>query len=913
MVLDNADDVNMFIDTNSDTSSTLGLHKASDDPLIMYLPDAERGRILITTRDTGAALNFTGSEDKIIQIKPMSIADAKFLMYRKLDQYHSSDPDVERLVALLGALPLALTQAASYINTSGRRMTLDKYITLLTTTQLSGLKLLEREIQDDRRDASQSGSIVTTWQISFDHIKQRNPGACELLCFMAMLDCQCLPRFLLSSFAPDELDLEDYLSLLIQFSFVTQGESEAVFKIHFLVALAVRRWLTSRNEYDKWNSKALKIFSKSFPGRVKGDWIGKQVYEDRDKILPHVHRVLQYYSTEREDLLCRASLLLCITEDALDRECFQQRPLEAVVALELRQQLLGENHILTAEAHAILGRVRKFEGDFETSKRHLENAQRIALTDSGSEDILKGDIALFLAELLESLDQTKEAESLIRQTVDARRKAFGDENLATLHSMEVLGRFYQRINQYSDAEIIQRASVNAYQKLLGRSHPATLCSIICLVYTHLYSNSLSQAEPYLDTMDRILETSESEPHINIEIAACRLIQGLLRRDFPKTLKIVDYALKELSVECGVDSTIFYNFSKWAVTVWARMDHLDDAKRLTGQLYSNMREKLGHDHPQTLEAMMNLAEILASSKEILQAEALTQQALTLSQARYGNQHPVTLHLERDASGVLKNMGKYESATQLATHAYNLRRETMGHDHFRTVEALNSLAAVYLAREDYITAEQKFVQVVEGYRKIHGFDHPSTVRAIKDLIDCFSPLERATQIPNLENYADLAVKFWETRLGAEHRNTIVAEHNRIMVKRGLGKYDESAKLATLLLEKQRRVLPQDDSLTLTTMSSLASCYSFLGRYKEEEELARYVLKHTEKTFGPENEGTIRRMRNLSWVLSRTGQVEELEEVEQSIYYLKKRTLGANHVDTKQALKSWESTRQRLSGLK
>jgi tetratricopeptide (TPR) repeat protein len=830
MVLDNADDVNMFIDTNSDTSSTLGLHRASDDPLIMYLPDAERGRILITTRDTGAALNFTGSEDKIIQIKPMSIADAKFLMYRKLDQYHSSDPDVERLVALLGALPLALTQAASYINTSGRRMTLDKYITLLTTTQLSGLKLLEREIQDDRRDASQSGSIVTTWQISFDHIKQRNPGACELLCFMAMLDCQCLPRFLLSSFAPDELDLEDYLSLLIQFSFTTQGESEGLFKIHFLVALAVRRWLTSRNEYEKWNSRALKILSKSFPGRVKGEWIGKEVFEDRNKFLPHVHRVLQYFSTEREDLLCRASLLLCITEDALGRQCFQQHPLEAVEALELRQQLLGENHILTAEAHAILGRVRKFEGDFETSKRHLEIAQRIALTDTGAENILKGDIALYLAELLASLDQTKEAESLIRQTMDARRKAFGDNHSATLHSMEVLGLFYQGIGQYSDAEIIQRASVNTCQKLFGRSHPSTLCSILDLVLTYLLSNSLSQAESYLDTMDRILEASESEPHIKIGIALCRLFQGFLRQDVPKTLNFVDYMMKGLSVEFGVDSTVFCVFSKLAIIVWADMDHVDDAKCLAGQLYSNMGEKLGNDHPQTLEAMLSLAEVLTSGNENLQAEALTQQALTLSRARHGNQHPVTLQLEKVGSEILMDTGKYEPATQLANHAYSLRRETMGHDHFRTVEALNSLAAVYLAREDYTTAEQKFVQVVEGYRKIHGFDHPFTVRAIGNLIRCVRPPERATQIPNCENYADLAVKFWDTRLGAEHRETIKAEYNQIVVKQGLERYDEGAKLAAPLLEKQRRVLPQDDSLTLMTMSSLACCYSFFGEVQE-----------------------------------------------------------------------------------
>lgn len=145
------------------------------------------------------------------------------------------------------------------------------------------------------------------------------------------------------------------------------------------------------------------------------------------------------------------------------------------------------------------------------------------------------------------------------------------------------------------------------------------------------------------------------------------------------------------------------------------------------------------------------------------------------------------------------------------------------------------------------------------------------------------------------------------------TMKAEHNRLAMEQGLGKYDESVKLAAPLLEKQRRVLPQDNSLTLMTMSSLGRCYSFLGRYKEEEELTRYVLKHNEKTFGPENKETIRMMVELSKVLSCTGQVEELEEVRQSIYYLRKRTLGANHVNRIQALKSWESTRQELSGLK
>lgn len=102
-------------------------------------------------------------------------------------------------------------------------------------------------------------------------------------------------------------------------------------------------------------------------------------------------------------------------------------------------------------------------------------------------------------------------------------------------------------------------------------------------------------------------------------------------------------------------------------------------------------------------------------------------------------------------------------------------------------------------------------MEGFGKIYGFDHLFTVRAIGNLICCVSAERREARVPGCENYADLAVKFWETRLGPEHRATITAEHNRIAIKEGLGKYDECAELAALLLEKQRRVLPQDNSLT------------------------------------------------------------------------------------------------------
>jgi hypothetical protein len=130
-------------------------------------------------------------------------------------------------------------------------------------------------------------------------------------------------------------------------------------------------------------------------------------------------------------------------------------------------------------------------------------------------------------------------------------------------------------------------------------------------------------------------------------------------------------MKTTAVEFGVDSAVFFAFSQLAVRTWISMDRVDDAKGLARQIYSNMREKLGYDHPLTLEAMISLSETLRSNEETLQAEELVQQALSLSRARQGTQHPAALQVQMLAYEVMINTGNHECAAQLAAHVYNVR--------------------------------------------------------------------------------------------------------------------------------------------------------------------------------------------------------------------------------------------------
>ena len=67
-----------------------------------------------------------------------------------------------QLLETLGYLPLAITQAAAYINRRAPRMTISGYLEEFRKNDKKKANLLNRDAGDLRRDGSASNSVVTT-------------------------------------------------------------------------------------------------------------------------------------------------------------------------------------------------------------------------------------------------------------------------------------------------------------------------------------------------------------------------------------------------------------------------------------------------------------------------------------------------------------------------------------------------------------------------------------------------------------------------------------------------------------------------------------------------------------------------------------------------------------------------------
>ncbi|KAH6995530.1 P-loop containing nucleoside triphosphate hydrolase protein [Ilyonectria sp. MPI-CAGE-AT-0026] len=213
MVLDNVDDVNLFYPNSSAGRDGAACHPADENPaalgmqrpLAAFLPKRRDGIILITSRSMDVAEKLTGSHKAIYRIAAMDHAQALQLFRNKLegDMDTNAAPD---LLRALDHIPLAITQAAAYINRRAPRISVKAYLDAFRESDKKKGSLLNSDAGDLRRDETVSNSVVTTWQVTLDQIRRERPSAANLLSFMSFFNPQGIPEFALRDYKDDLAD-----------------------------------------------------------------------------------------------------------------------------------------------------------------------------------------------------------------------------------------------------------------------------------------------------------------------------------------------------------------------------------------------------------------------------------------------------------------------------------------------------------------------------------------------------------------------------------------------------------------------------------------------------------------------------------------------------------------------------------
>ncbi|KAK0756133.1 hypothetical protein N5P37_011345 [Trichoderma harzianum] len=249
LVFDNADEIGMWVDQSLQESSRL----------IDYMPKSVHGSIIFTTRDKKAAVRLAGRN--VVELSAMSEEDGKELLEKCLvDQEPVSQQDVEALLVQLMYLPLAIVQAAVYINTNG--IALGDYLSLLEEQEEDVIDLLSEDFEDDGRYHDLKNPIATTWLISFEQIRHRDPLAADYLSFMACVDAKDIPQSLLPPGQSRKQEMEA-MGTLQGYSFIAKRSVGSAVTVHRLVHLAMRNWLRKEGLLSHWASKTIAILAKN--------------------------------------------------------------------------------------------------------------------------------------------------------------------------------------------------------------------------------------------------------------------------------------------------------------------------------------------------------------------------------------------------------------------------------------------------------------------------------------------------------------------------------------------------------------------------------------------------------------------------------------------------------------------------
>jgi hypothetical protein len=244
LVFDNADDIDMWI----------GKSRQELGCLIEYLPKSKRGVIIFTTRDRKTAVKL--ANQNIVEVPEMDeVAGMQLLQKCLVDRNLVNCQDKPTtLLAQLTYLPLAIVQAAAYINEND--ITLEEYISLLAEQEEDVIDLLSEEFEDKGRYRDVKNPVATTWLISFEQIRQRDPFAADYLSFMACVDAKDIPLSLLPPGQSRKKET-DAIGTLKAYSFITKRPADLAVDIHRLVQLATRNWLRRKELLHHWTSRAI--------------------------------------------------------------------------------------------------------------------------------------------------------------------------------------------------------------------------------------------------------------------------------------------------------------------------------------------------------------------------------------------------------------------------------------------------------------------------------------------------------------------------------------------------------------------------------------------------------------------------------------------------------------------------------
>ena len=428
---------------------------ASPSAVQHALPPAGRGQVLVTSQYP----HWPGSQALEVPVLDRDVA-AKFLLART----NSADlTAAQHLATELGGLPLALEQAAAYMQATGRSIA--DYLALF---QQRRADLLGRG-----EPAGYSKQVSTTWALAFDRLAHAAPLAVGLLRLLACYAPEQIPLRLLFGTVPnvtetlpaeiltilsDPLAADDAIVSLRSFSLISPPENGHV-SVHRLVQ-AVTLDQIPADQVKSWRQAAGLLIEAALPGDPRKP----DAWPAYSALLPHAQATLPADS----DGMRRIANFLGHSGNYTAARALQQQIVDTMT------RTLGAEHPDTLTPRINLAYWTGQAGDLAAARDQYADLLPVSEQIHGAEHQKTLIIRAHLATWTGQAGDPATARDQYAALLPILERVLGAEHLYTMSSRVNLAYWTGQAGDPAAARDQVAALLPARERVLGAEHPYTL-------------------------------------------------------------------------------------------------------------------------------------------------------------------------------------------------------------------------------------------------------------------------------------------------------------------------------------------------------------------------------------------------------------------------------------------------------
>jgi CHAT domain-containing protein/Tfp pilus assembly protein PilF len=362
--------------------------------------------------------------------------------------------------------------------------------------------------------------------------------------------------------------------------------------------------------------------------------------------------------TEQEKSLQEARNLLAETSRLSRAGKHSEALHSAERALEIRQKILGAEHILTAGVINTLGLINFDMGDTEKAENHFKRAMNIY------------------------------------------EKLLGPDNLDVAMPLNNLAVIYKVRGDFVEAETAYRRVLAIREKALGTNHNlvAAVFNNLGVLYRVRGDNAKSR-----NMYERALEIREAlfGPD-SLEVAPVLVNLGALNYyngDFAAALKIDRRVLEIREKHLGAEDLSVVNALDNLGVVYAAGGETEKAEAAYRRALEILERLKAVESVNGASILNNFGEIYFKQGNYIKAEPLFQQAVRIAEKKSATEIGSTTLYLTNLGRLYTFKGDYEQAETLLKRALEMRERTFGENHFDVGRTYDALAQLYALKENF----------------------------------------------------------------------------------------------------------------------------------------------------------------------------------------------------------------------